>query len=339
MFLAIMYVRLDTHCHHLGYWYAELSRAPFDFATENPVGFRRLTPTISCLLGLSGRLIVVTNLLFAAALLFAVARYFVTRSERLVDTAMAVAAMTFSLVTLTTIHCGGYTDSATYLLTFLMWWFRRRGALYYSLFLLCLLNRESIIFLLPWLVFVRAQAVDFRWRWLPETVIGFALPIAAYLGYRDWIAQHTEVIFTLDYYVSQFLADPLTVFRTTFYYHGLGAFSVFKLLWIFPLLAVGLHIRHREWPPLVSFGLLLVGAYTQLFFAIDTSRMMTMAFMIMPISLIYLLRDNKLNVRRWAGWILWANLAVPTLYTAENIIEIWQPQWRTWLLQLMKLSG
>ena len=333
---ALLYVRLDTHCAHLGYWYAALASDPFNFSTDNQIGYRRLTPAISYLLGLPGRGIIVTNLLFAAAVLFSVARYFITRSSHLVDTVFATAAFAFSLVTLATIHCGGYTDSATYLLIFLLWWFRGRALVFYSMFLLCLLNREAVLFLLPWLALIRIVQLGRGWRWLPDLVIGFGLTIACYAAFRSFVDQNAEVIYSLDYYFADFSEDPLKIFRQTLPFHGLGTFSVFKALWIFPLLAVADQIRERQWTPVVSFALLIGGSYAQLFIAGDTSRMMTMAFMCLPLSLLYLFEGNKFRVRSWAGWVFLANLAIPTVYTAFTEIEIWQPQWRTWLIQLLK---
>ncbi len=324
---ALLYVRLDTNCYGLGAWYAKLAANPFDFVTPNDVGFRRLTPLLSFLLGLRGELIIVTNVLLAGALLFCVAKYFVERAQRLSDTFFAVAAITFSLVTLTTIHCGGYADSATYLLLFLMWWFRKKVLLFYLFFFLGLLNRESVLFLVPWFVLLRFQEKK-SLSVLFEIVVGFGISMAGYYFYREWIASHAAIKYSWYYYSTPFFKDPLKMFWQTFPYHGLGAFSVFKLLWIFPLLTCVAYIIERKRMELLGFIFLLGGAYAQLLIAGDTSRMFTLGFMVMPISLLFLWQENRFQIRSWIGWVFLANLAIPTLYTASNKIEIWQPLWR-----------
>jgi len=58
--LAMLYVRPDTHCRFLGGWYALMASNPFELSADSEVGFRRLTPTISYLIGLRGDNIIIT---------------------------------------------------------------------------------------------------------------------------------------------------------------------------------------------------------------------------------------------------------------------------------------
>lgn len=333
--LAMLYARLDTSCRYLGSWYALMAENPFDFAAESDVAYRRLTPTISYLLGLPGRKIIITNLLMAGSLLFSVAMYFSSIRYKLTDAFFVVGAFALSLVTLTTIHCGGYTDSTTYLLVFCTWVARRHAWLFYSMFLLALLNREAVLFLLPWLAWLRKEEAKSTPRWLLEVGIGVVTVLLVYYGFREIIDSYVEVKYSSKWYLEGLLGDPFKVFRQTLYYHGLAAFSVFKLLWLIPILATVASIRNRNWNQIAAFGMIFFGSYLQLFMASDTSRMMTLSFMLMPLSFSYLIANNSFNVRHWIGWLFLANLAVPTLYTANLTIEIWQPYWKHLLMQLL----
>ncbi len=331
--LAMLYVRLDTHCRFLGGWYALMTQDPFDFTAESEVGFRRFTPTISYLFGLTGRNIIVTNLIFAFSLLFCSALYFTKHGSRPGDAVFITGGLALSLVTLTTMHCGGYTDSTTYLFVFLMWWFRRRPLLFYVFFVLGLLNREAVLFLVPWFAVLRWQHSTSWKRWLIETVVAYGIIFAAYLEYREFIAAQANVRYSMDYYLGHLLQDPLARFRQTLYYHGLGVFSVFKLLWVFPILGFAAFWRDKRWSHVLAFVFIFVGSYVQLLIAQDTSRMMTMSFMMLPISLRVLLEEDRWRIRDWMGWLFLANLAVPTVYTAGVVVEIWQPYWRHLLIR------
>jgi hypothetical protein len=333
--IALLYVRLDTSCRYLGGWYALMAENPFDFAASSDVAFRRLTPTISYLVGLTGRNIIVTNLIIAGSLLFAVGMFFTSAAYKLSDAFFAVCAIALSLVTLTTIHCGGYTDSTTYLLIFCMWMGRRRWWVFYPLFFLALLNREAVLFLLPWILWTRKDHARSIPLWLLDVAIGTAVVLIAYYCFREFISSHGEVKYSMKWYLGGLLDDPFRVYRQTLYYHGLATFSVFKLLWAIPILATVACLRKRNWNLLFGFVLIFVGSYLQLFIASDTSRLMTLSFMLLPLSFVYLLTGNQFEIRRWIGWLVLANLAVPTLYTANLTIEIWQPYWRHVLIQLL----
>jgi hypothetical protein len=321
---AIVYTRPDTACNNLGFLYAQLAENPFDFAAGNPLSFRILTPLISYAVGLRGANIIFTNLILAGVLIGTVYSIFRKISPRPGDAFLAAVVVTFSLVVLTTIHCGGYCDILTYLVVFLMWHFRSKRFLFYVLFLIGLFNRESIVFLLPWLVFISLEIPCSKTRRLAELAVGFALAILIYYLFRQWVGAQAEIEFSGNYYLRPLLDDPLKHFRNTFYYHGLGFFSVYKLLWCFPVLAAAAFWRDRNFRPLIGFALLLGGAWVQLFLAFDTSRMFTLGFMIMFLSLEYLLRTDEYRFRKWAFAAVLINLLVPQMYTAAEIVEIWQ---------------
>jgi hypothetical protein len=321
---ACLYARLDTHTKYLGYYYARLSENPFAFDPENTMQYRPLTPFISYCLGLRGRLIILTNLIITGVTIGVVYAYFRNRFERPGDAFLAVVTITFSLVVLTSIHCGGYCDILTYLLIFLMWQHRSRRTVFYFLFLLGLLNRESIVFLIPWFAFISLQGQAHKGRRVMEVLVGFGLALAIYYLFRLWLESHTTVQYSASYYLSHLLDEPMRVFRRTFYYHGLGIFSVFKGLWIFPAAAALSFWKDRQFSELAGMALLVVCSYAQLLMAGDTSRMFTLGFMIMIIALCHLLETNRFRFRDWAFWAVAFNLMIPQVYTAATVVECWQ---------------
>ena len=321
---ALLYTRPDTICDNLGFYYARLSEDPFNFAAGNPLSFRILTPLISYSIGLRGANIIFTNLIIAGAFIGTVYAVFRRIAPRPGDAFLAAVVMTFSLVVLTTIHCGGYCDILTYLIVFLMWHFRRKRVVFYVLFLLGLLNRESIVFLLPWLVLVSFDTPGSRTSRGVWALAGFMLPILGYYLFRLWVGTQAEIELSGSFYLEPLLADPLKHFRTTFYFHGLGFFSVYKLLWCLPVAAAAALVKAGNRRSLIGFGLLIVGSWLQLFVAFDTSRLFTLGFMIMILSLEHLLRTDEYRFRRWAFAAVLVNLLIPQVYTAADKVEIWQ---------------
>ncbi len=319
---AAIYVRPAINTISLGVLYGRMADDPFTLIDGNYVAFRILTPLLSYLLGFRGQLIIITNLLVACTLLALVYTYFRSRTSRPGDALFAVAVMAFSLVTLTTIYYGGYTDSLTYLIVFLMWWTRRRPVWFYSLFMVGMLNRECMLFLVPWFVFLRWEERGSLGKTLAEAAIGIGLALMPYYFVRQWIAAQGEVPFRAMYYLKPLLDNPLYWLRRSYPYCGLGLFTVFKVFWIIPLMAGLAMWRSGERRQVMSMLLLLGCAFSQLVIAFDSSRMLTLAFPVMLIGLLYLFKTDSYNFRTWAGYLFVGNLLVPQLYTAANTVEI-----------------
>lgn len=321
MMAAAVYVRPAVKTIALGVLYGRMAEDPFTVIDGNYVAFRILTPLLSYLLGFRGQLIILTNLLTATALIYLVYIYFRARAPRPGDALYAAAVMAFSLVTLTTVYYGGYTDSLTYLLLFLMWWLREKPVAFYLLFMLGMLNRECMLFLMPWFVFLRWECRKNLGFTLVEAMVGFCLALAPYYLVRHWIGSQGEVPFRAMYYLQPLLDDPFHWLRQSYSNWGLGLFTTLKLFWIVPLLAVIGLWRARERRQVVSMLLLIGCVFSQLIIAYDSSRMLTLAFPVVLIGLTYLLRTNAYDFRRWAGFLLLANFLVPQLYTAASTIE------------------
>jgi hypothetical protein len=319
---AGIYVRPASHCDFMGKYYAQLAAHPFSPAPDNPVPFRILTSLISYLLGFRGQLIILTNLIFAFALIYSVYMYFRKATPRAGDAIFAAGTMTFSLVTLTTIYYGGYNDSLTYLIIFLMWQFRGKRPLFFLLFLLGLLNRESIAFLVPWFYFLSITDNPRKLRGIINPIIGFALSFGFYYILRHWIVPQNQIIYSAHYYLTPLLRDPLLALRQCYSHIGLGYFTVFKALWIFPAVAAISLWKMRRWNQLISIILITLGSFAQLLVAYDSSRMLTIGFMVMIISLLHLFRENPFQFRRWIAPIFLFNLIIPQMSTAGQKVDI-----------------
>lgn len=320
LILAAIYVRPAVQTVVLGNAFAELANDPF---SENPnvVGFRILTPLISYGLGLRGQLIIVTNLLFAFAFLAAVYLYFRKELSNPTEALFGTSVFAFSLVTLTTIYYGGYCDSATYLIVLGMWILRSRLVWFFTLLLLGLLNRESIVFLLPWFVYLGISESENKIGSVLKLAAGFAIVFSSYYFFRIWVLSFKEVAFGVSYYLQPLLDDPLIYFNNSYGHQGLGFFTVFKAMWIFVFAAVLSFWNKRMIRPMIEICLILFFVWTQMFIAWDSSRMLTLAFPVMLIALLHLFKNNPYNFRNWGYLVFLFSLIIPQMYTAAHIIE------------------
>jgi len=326
---AALYVRPATRTSAMGTVYADLSRHPPWRAfqpggavdpMEVNVRHRLLTPAISYVIGLRGEWIIVTNLLLTAILLGCFTVWFQRNVVRPGDAMFATAALALSLVVLTPIWAGGYCDALTYLAIFLMYWARSKPGIVYPMFLVGMLNHESVAFLTPWLWLVTRDGYPSRRAWLAGSVAGTVSVLGLYVGYRALlVANHAGG--ALGTYTAPLRADPFYWLRRSTPYQPLGFFTVFKLLWSIPCAAVAVAWR-RE--PRIAWSIVLpvLCAALQLLFAYDSSRLFTLAFMSMVISLVYAFREDAVGFRRWAVPLFLVNLMVPQVFTAANRV-VW----------------
>ena len=320
MILAAIYVRPALETVVLGNAYAELASDPFS-ENANAVGFRILTPLLSYALGLKGNLIIVTNLMLAFTFLFITFICFRKKLSDPTDALFGTAVFAFSLVTLTTICYGGYCDSATYLIVLGMWILRSNSIAFYVLLFLGLLNRESILFLLPWFIFLGVSEADSKVRTVAKMLLGYGLVFVLYYLFRTWVSSFRPVTFDFEYYFEPLLENPLAYFNKSYGHQGLGYFTVFKAMWIFVFAAVLSFWNKRMIRPMIEICLILFFVWTQMFIAWDSSRMLTLAFPVMLISLLHLFKTNPYNFRNWGYLVLFFNLIIPQMYTAAHIIE------------------
>ena len=322
MLALFFYVRPASHCAFMGKHYAQLALDPFAFYADNPVPHRVLTSLISYLIGLRGQLVIITNLFFASSLIWCVYIYFRTKLDRPADAFFASVIIAFSLVSLNTVYYGGYNDSLSYLLIFLIWLARNRKLLFFSLFFLGLLNRESIVFLIPWFLMMSFENKQINFTRILVLAIGFAASLTLYYLYIRWTMTGHGNVYSPSQYLGSFLEHPLEILRIQLPNLGLAFFSVFKLMWIIPLSAILLMWKNKEKHHIVSMVMLIVCSALQLFFAWDTTRLLTLSFMIMPISLLYLFGCRQSQIRSWLIPIFILNLLVPNINVAAVKIDV-----------------
>jgi hypothetical protein len=257
----------------------------------------------------------------AAALLCLIFGYFRNRLNQPGHAFYAAAVIAFTQVTLITIYLGGYTDSTTYLLIFLMWWFRSKPIAYYLLLFLAILNRESVVFIAPWFIYLQWMDHGFNWRTIFKHFFGYSLVALAVFMVRTAITLQGEVPFTISYYFAPLLDDPMHWVRRWYPHVGLGFFGLFKALWLIPLAAVLSWWQERDYRSIFSVLLLLFCTWAQMLIAFDSSRMLTLGFMVMIVSLARLFSTDAFHFRRWAIGLLLINLFIPQTYVAAHTIE------------------
>lgn len=319
---ACIYVRPGIQASTgLGQFYAELARHPFFAYTTNLVGYRFLTPLISYSVGLRGELIIVTNLIIAALFIMVVYRCFRKLSEEPADAFIAASVVAFSLVTLTTIYYSGFCDSLTYLIIFLMWWWRRHTMLFWFLFLLGMFNRESILFLLPWFLYIRLDCDANRRRRFLFDILAIVLVAAIVIWVRDWQSGNMRVTYDTEFYLGPLTYDPLFYFRSSFPESILGFATVFKLLWAIPVVWLASQWRGDRKTFAKEPIILLVCSGLQLLIAWDSSRLWTMSFMVVLIALQQMFQSPDKSYRSWIFILLVLNFIAPAYYTAEHTVE------------------
>ncbi len=321
MILASIYVRPGTDYIGHGKAFESLTNNPFG-TEENFAGYRIMTPLISYLVGLRGRPFILVNLFFAAVTIGFVYSFFRKRAVQAGDSLVATACLTFSTVILVTIFYAGFCDALTYLAIFLMWRARSKPVVFYLLFVMGILNHESVVFLIPWFAYLRLQESPRKSTCLLELLLGFGLTLTGYMFFREWIASRRGISLSADYYLIPLAENPLYWIKKAYLFYGVGLFSVFKALWVFPL-AAGISMwRNGCRNQIIGLLLPMVCAASQLIIAYDTTRMLTVGFMTMVIALIYLFKTDAFGFRKWAVWVILSNFLIPQLFTASNIIEI-----------------
>lgn len=318
--LGALYVRPALEAVSHGVYYAELSRAPFA-PGDNPVAYRILTPLLAWALGLRGNRILLLNLAFAWATL-ALVYWHYRASGRPAALALGYAALlATTMPTLFTIFFNGYTDAVSYLLLFVLVARGRKPWQFGLLVLLSLLNRESVAFMLPFLLLLQwRRGADLR-----RSLLATALALVAYLGVRYVLGRQATNGYSMAFYLTPLLRDPLHWLRKAGAAYSTGVFSAFKLLWLLPLAGAMWAACSRCWWDVALLVSAVGGALAQTVIAVDTSRMLCMAFPAVLLGAELLepwLRERRGQAGLLALVVL--NLGVPQLYAANN--RIWMMQ-------------
>lgn len=322
MTTAMLYVRPALSSSFHGIYYAQLAAHPFQAA--NPNAYRLLTPLVAYLLGLRGDRIIILNLLVALVLLLVVYYHSRRRMKYAPGLALATAAMlAFTMPTLFTIYYGGYTDSTSYLLILLMLVCGRSPALFWLLFLLGLLNRESVVFLLPFFALWHWRSLESPKIFVRSVLVGPAVALVLYALFRAAINSQGAVLHSGAFYFEPLMKDPLYWLRQVARGYPLGFFSAFKLFWVLPVAALVLALRTRAYLMAALVVAPVLFSAAQSFIALDTSRMLAMAFPSLLVSVMVL--REKIGERRLATFMLLIalfNFALPQVYVTSNDVTL-----------------
>ena len=317
MACAVFYVGFAQLPVYHGIYYAQLASDPFQPA--NPNAYRILTPLVAYLTGLRGDRIIILNALVALALLALV--YYHARKGAYSPALSLAQTMMLALTmpTLFTLFYGGYTDSTSYLLIFLMLVSRMQPVWFWLLFLLGLLNRESVIFLLPFFALLHWHSLKSVRLFIRSMLFGLAGVILSYLLFRALINSHAAVKHSASFYLEPLRSDPLYWLRQVASSYPTGFFSAFKLFWLLPLAGIAFSLRRRQYMTFALILLPILCSAAQSLIALDTSRMIAMAFPSLLVAVCVIrkdLGDDYLS----GGMILLAliNLLLPQVYVTGN---------------------
>ncbi|HUK62629.1 MAG TPA: hypothetical protein VLV15_04825 [Dongiaceae bacterium] len=320
--LGLVRVRLGVRPTYLGVDYARLAADPFHPAADNPVAHRILTPLVSHLIGLRGPFLIYTNLLVVLALIAAGYLWFRARGHLPLTAVLGASTLALSMVCLTTLHFGGYTDALTYLLVFGSWWARRRAWASALLFFLAALNHESAWFLAPWWIVVLARERNGGRDGWTRAFATFGVSALAYAGACALLpSTHAATAFSPAYYARPLLDDPLHWFRAAAPHGALGVAAAFNLYWAFALLAVARRAMNGARGEALVLALPIPLALLQLFVAYDVTRLATLAFMSVVLGCEELLRTNGFGARRWALPLAVANFFIPQVSVAMGVVS------------------
>lgn len=290
-----------------GVLYARLSEAPLNFAEENWVQMRILTPLLGHLLHLRGRAFIILPLAFA--LLFLASVYWHYRRLRFGEAASLGLAsmMAFSTPVLFPLYGAGYVDPIS---TFLLFWcfaLPHRPVLKALLYGLALFNHESALFALPW-VLLPADGERLVSRRTLLTVALCALAVALLFLWRDWVSSQVAVRFSNEFYVRR-IRKNIRIIGELF---PLGIFEAFRLFWFLPVWALLQSIAAREWRQALWMTAVVGGALGQLVFGHDVSRLMGLAFpAILRGAERFRLRQGEQTFERFAWALVLFSFLVP----------------------------
>lgn len=327
LIISAIYCRPSLTAQSHGVYYAELSRNPW---SPNPYPHRILTPLIAYLIGLRGN----STLLFNVLLLLIFLALIHGSSRKVLPartTFLLTLCISLSMPVLFTLYYGGYTDIASYFLLFLTIISVENPVLLWFLYLLNLFNRESMVFFLPLLFYLRLYQVRKIEKATPGTrtlLLDLALATmftASYGVFYLYVMETRLPQQSLHFYLSPLSSDPLFWIKQVALAYPIGVFSVFKLLWLIPAYAFIECFRVRDLHRMTLIALPVLLASAQSFIALDTSRMLSYAFPSFIWSFKFLYEKHKRNVTLFEHsviMLLTLNLLVPELYVTSNHISI-----------------
>lgn len=311
LILAAVYAGENFLPLGFGRCYADLSRAPLDFATDSPFRLRLFAPLLGYALGLRGNWFPL--LTHGASVLFLAVLYIHLRNRAWrPHAALGLAAVFgFSITVLNEIHFPGFTDPLSWLLLLGAMLSIRRPVRWGTLCFLALANHESNLFAVPWLALLALQQAPSA-RARVVAVAASLLAVAAFWAVRTLLesVQSGGPAYSAAFYLNRDnLRDNAERIRHTW---ALGAFQAFKLAWLLPAAGLAVAVRERRLAEAALLLAIVAAAAAQLALAEDVTRLLGLAF---PAVLLGARRLHESWGEARTGrllWILWGlGLLVP----------------------------
>jgi len=333
LLITFLYVTPSSGSVNFGVNYSRLSLNPLDFSRSEPLQNRILGPLVGHLIYLRGEHFVFLPILAGLLFLTLVYAYYRRDGFDVIDSLGMMCLMAFTTPVLFTLHFQGYTDTVSYLLI-LLCIINTETIYWYILFALALLNHESNIFALPYLLWLAIYRKH-TWKERGMVAIMSILSLIPMLAYQHWVSTNAKVLFSSDYYLN--LGAIYNNVASIFDLMPIGIFMAFKLLWLLPIMAFTYLLREKNYCQALWFILVPTLACGQLLIARDTSRLMGLAF---PCILCgaKVMRDQvgKDLFKRKLWILIGLNLLVPTYYVGSGSMV---PFWPLPVTAMMLIGG
>ena len=310
-FFFLLAAILYSFPHYWPYFYTapfqNLAADPFNWDVFNHFRNRILTPVLAHFLGFKGSLYPVFPILIGGLFLFFIHKHY--------KDLIYPALMAFSMPLLHNIYCTGFTDTTSYLLVFTAM-ITIKSPIAWAFYALSLLNHESNLFVLPWLLFLANW--EFERRRFLLSIMFALLSLLPMIYWRLIVAIYSPVIFSADYYLS--IANVIDNFRRCKDGLYIGIFMSFKLFWIFPIYAIYFLFQRARYKEAILIISIIICPAFQLLIAHDISRLMALAFPAILFGAAICKEAWGVDFPRRAWLIALVNLFIPQCFVNQSLI-------------------
>ncbi len=158
-----------------------------------------------------------------------------------------------------------------------------------------------------------------------SSLLNYALALLPLVAYRLWVATACAPEYGIEFYFSE---ENLQQCAAVWNKVPTGIFFCFKLLWIFPLIAIVSTFRRNEKLGSLTISALLIFPLFQYLIAYDITRMMCISFPAILISLqklqSYWSYEKFLKI---FAWVFLINFLIPSAIMAREGLFWLAPFW------------
>ena len=300
-----------------GELYGAFASDPFHESLTSPIRLRPLSPWIAHFLFLRGQAFMAFPLLCAVLFLAVVIRLARKNGLGGAEAILMASLVAFTSPVLFTLHFAGYVDSVSFLFIALAMLWVGSDLAVAACAALALLNHDSNLFVLPWLMF---HAARHRSGWLRRFRLGvaFAVAFAVVALVRHGIELRAPVKWAPSWYLNGAYLSENALLNVRGVW--LGVFMAFKLFWFLPVLAaLELWLRKRRLE-LFDMSLSVFCGLSTLLITSDESRLPALAFPALLMAAMVLRRQLSEPPRfaRWLTVLLFVNLLLPQYYVGQS---------------------